>query len=369
MLNNKQNTWGNIDITYSSYNPEQVKFEPEIIHNLDPQQHKALMMMNQGKNVFLHGGAHSGKTSVLNAFMHQNPTRRMLFLSSDGINVNATNLYDFFSRAKYMGPIAPQTMPNYTKCLNKETIVEILCQIDCIVFDNISKVSAYFFDAINAYINQSSDIGREMNSIQVVVAGNFYADSPGQANVPVTSFHGLDYLDSYAFCSTTWHSIYFNTIELTNNYWQTADVLFRYILDNLITPGGDVSKAIEALNNHELKCRNESRPKDSFALDIFTQYPLLPCKAIYARDIQGMFLDSVNIISGNEPFSVETLYSILSRVRSLDGVRLDQFIDFAKVSTDSNARAFYENKIDWNRVFSPPGDTDSAKPDQVSPSY
>jgi hypothetical protein len=246
-----------------------------------------------------------------------------------------------------------------------------------------------------------------------------------------------------------WHGINFHTIELTNNYRQTEDELFRAVLNGLRTPGGDVKKAIQVLNEHEEKCRAENKPLDPFALDLFTeyppcntidhayqfpypqdsftyiashwgtvnldtcliantlqlklgdkviftadnppyytagtvgyvtkldsdeiqvqlkdesvinvgkhswqypsgavsQYPLLRCKAISLRETHGMVLDSINLTLGDQPFSVETLYFVLSRVRSLDGVRLDKLIDITKVSTDSNARAFYENKIDWD---------------------
>lgn len=80
------------------------------------------------------------------------------------------------------------------------------------------------------------------------------------------------------------------------------------------------------------------------------QYPLKLAWAISIHKAQGMSLDAANIILGDGMFSEGQLYVALSRVRHLEGLRLDKPIDIYEASLNPQVTAFYEGVLDQTLI-------------------
>lgn len=209
---------------------------PAIGLNLTPDQQKALDAVNSGRNVFITGGAGTGKSYLLCAIVYSlmSAGKNVVVCAPTGIaaaNVGGMTIHTTFSfnssaliQPKRKKPIQRVTSP--------------VKGADVIIIDEISMCRLDVFEAVIASImkaESSSGIHK-----QIIVIGDFYQLPPvidsGQFDRQIlTDYYGPSLGHGYAFQTSAWNDCHFLPIVLTQIVRQ-SDPTFAYNL-NLLRVG------------------------------------------------------------------------------------------------------------------------------------
>jgi ATP-dependent exoDNAse (exonuclease V) alpha subunit len=265
---------------------------------LDLEQHRALELIEAGRNVFLSGGAGSGKSYALEKLKYNCANRNVIYLAPTGIaalNIGGMTIHRFFEFTDSITDL----LENKTYSASK---LEVFRRIACIVIDEISMVSALLLDAIDKTLRRVRNSDQPFGSVAIVAAGDFQQLKPIitddlKATLDRT-YHGY-----YAFCAKAWKAANFQTIELTGNYRQKEDKLYSSILRHIRDFTPEVGEAIDHLNSLQAKRKAEDKPPDPFVISLCArnrdaaiinkqQLDSLPGKKFsYAADITGVLYE------------------------------------------------------------------------------
>lgn len=216
--------------------------------SLTASQQKAFNALMRGENVFLTGGAGSGKTFLIQEFIKAvdpelkktillAPTGRaainMGVETDSGIVVGST-LHKFFHWKNGV-------VPNY-----KRQVIKELLNADRIIIDEVSMVRIdafdYFCDAV-----QDANNDREFwddKPLQIIVVGDFQqlppvisektVDSDDESDSEILAKkYGGDVEEGYAFESNGWEFLDIKTYELTGSVRQENDQNFVRALNEI----------------------------------------------------------------------------------------------------------------------------------------
>ena len=196
----------------------------------------------QDSNIFLSGGAGVGKsyltTKVIKEF--ENNEKKVVALGSTGIsavNIGGFTLHSFF----IFGIASNLEELKLNDRRNKERLRElkkILSEVDLIVIDEISMVSANLFDMIYYRLDSLGFKGK------LLVVGDFYQLPPIAKN---EDKNRLFREDIYAFESSAWNKFEFKSIIL-NDVKRTNNKEFINILEQ-IRKGVCSNEVVEYLTN------------------------------------------------------------------------------------------------------------------------
>lgn len=136
-------------------------------------QHYALKEMKSGKNLFITGGAGTGKSFLIQQYRDylEKIDKVAVVVAYTGLaasNVGGMTCHRFF----HLNPQGPQ--------INSKKPAAILKLTDVLIIDEISMLRCDFFDAIMLCVEQSNIERREKNlsDVQVIVTGDFYQLPP-----------------------------------------------------------------------------------------------------------------------------------------------------------------------------------------------
>lgn len=263
--------------------------------SLDSQQRKALEIMDAGFNAHLGGPAGSGKSFIIEEFKFNNSNRNIVFLAPTGIaalNIGGMTIHRFFDfKDGIMDLLEDKVYPSGK--------LEVFRHIDCIVIDEISMVSPLLLNAADKALRQTRNLDLPFGGVQIIAVGDFHQLSP----IITDDFKSIldrTYQGHYAFCARSWQAANFQTIELTGNYRQSEDRLYRSILRHIRDSSPEAGEAIDCLNSHEAKCKAENKALNPFTINLCArnsdaaainrqQLDNLPSqKYCYAADINGL---------------------------------------------------------------------------------
>ena len=178
-----------------------------------------LEYLNDGCNVFLTGGAGTGKTtlvkSIIEAYEHE--SKKIAKLASTGMAatlIGGQTLHSFLDIGICN---SINELDNSSKSKLTKKLKNIIASIHLIIIDEISMVSASLFDLIIYRLAQADFQG------SLLVVGDFLQLPPVVKN---------SFQVNFAFESSTWSNSDFITIELDKNY-RTQDLDFISVLNDI----------------------------------------------------------------------------------------------------------------------------------------
>ncbi|MBE6423024.1 ATP-dependent DNA helicase [Succinivibrio dextrinosolvens] len=190
---------------------------PSITENLTEEQKTALNILESGENVFLTGGAGTGKSYLINVFRKLNANKNILVTAPTGVaaqNVEGATLHRTFKIPSVM--LAPREPQKNTKA-----IMRLLSEVDILIIDEISMCRADIFTYVIRFIahenKRREGLTRNPKApIQLIVVGDFFQLPPVITNKEREAWNELwGESEGFAFTSGAWKYMHIRTIELT----------------------------------------------------------------------------------------------------------------------------------------------------------
>ena len=188
---------------------------------LNEGQRRAFDILNSGANVFLSGDAGTGKTSLLELFLHEKryTSDNVVAVSSTGISAEILGGTTIHRAFKF--PVKP-LVPLTAYCNNKSAAIRYA---DIIVIDEASMMRR---DVADVLFNQIISINREREKhhtrkpIQVIVTADFFQLPPVIKGKNASGYSEREFLqkfipdlgDGYSFISKYWKALKFINVYL-----------------------------------------------------------------------------------------------------------------------------------------------------------
>ncbi|XP_070541322.1 uncharacterized protein [Ptychodera flava] len=240
--------------------------------NLSDDQQRAVDLARCGHNVFITGPAGSGKSYVVKR-IYQNLTstteKSVQIVCPTGA---ACSIYDDLPRKSetvhsYFGVgLADQPI---TAIVNstKEYISKKLNQVDVIILDEVSMLSARLFNLITLIAQRCRDNDKPFGGIQVVAVGDFYQLPP----VP-----GFVDPGEYAFISPFWKFTFKHHVLLTTIYRQHSQTHLLNAL-NSVRIGQYDAATIDFLNTLKRPLTNQDSATHIYFNNLDVDYHNMCC--------------------------------------------------------------------------------------------
>lgn len=218
------------------------------VGTLNEEQSRALDLMNSGRNVFVTGGAGTGKSFLIRAFCKQNKGKNIIITAPTGVaaqNVKGATLHRTFRiPTKLLSPNEPT--------LNNKAVTEVLHKTNVVIIDEISMCREDVFTYVARYIAEENLRRKRMKStpepIQLILVGDFMQLPPVITSSEKNLFTQLwGNSQGFAFMSKAWDYFNIHTIKLTEVMRQKEDS-FSSALNKIRK---NDSAALDYLNSHK----------------------------------------------------------------------------------------------------------------------
>lgn len=178
-------------------------------------QKYAYNVLCAGYNVFLTGGAGTGKSYVIKKFIDTSRAKGLNVLVSAPTGIAAFNIDGVTTHRAFDAPIGPLTFTN-----NNFDAEDTIVESDIIIIDEISMCRIDLFDFIVNKILQANNRRKRFGKacIQLVVVGDFLQLPPvtlGYEKIALDRFYSRDIGNGFAFDSKYWNMFEFKNIILT----------------------------------------------------------------------------------------------------------------------------------------------------------
>lgn len=200
-----------------------------IMSNLDSDQKEAVASVIAGYNMFITGGAGTGKSVVINAIRDE-----LVAIGCDVVvlaptgkaaaNVEGATLHSFFHFAP--GVLTSDNLSELSK--EQGALLEI---VDTIVVDEISMVRSDVFHAMDLRLRLANDPNLPFGGKQIVVVGDFYQLPPVVSSVEEKIYLDSTYGGAFAFNTLSWRTAQFLNCELKTVHRQGEDLDFANLLN------------------------------------------------------------------------------------------------------------------------------------------
>lgn len=239
---------------------------------------RCLTEVQQGRNLFITGKAGTGKSTLLRLICERNKRKQIAVVAPTGVaalNVDGTTIHRYFAFRS-----------DLTSDLRRYSPPEHLADIDVLVVDEVSMVSADLMDRVSTALRRARESHEPFGGTQVVLIGDLFQLPPVTEDEPRDIYYATDFF----FSSKAFHESQFETIELTQVFRQ-KDGTFVEIL-NAIRDGSFTGRHLEALNNrydagHQHSYAPSSAAEASRSMTIAS-------KRDYVRDINNAHLASID---------------------------------------------------------------------------
>ena len=184
---------------------------------LTDEQRNALSILSSGENVFLTGGAGTGKSYLINVFRKLNQNKNILVTAPTGVaaqNVEGATLHRTFNIPAHM--LAP-----HEPLRNIKTTSKLLTEVDILIIDEISMCRADIFTYVIRYIahenKRRSQLSKKTKApIQLIVVGDFFQLPPVITSKEREAWKELwGDSEGWAFTCGAWSYMKIKTVELT----------------------------------------------------------------------------------------------------------------------------------------------------------
>lgn len=191
---------------------------------LSDKQKAVIESFEAGKNIFVTGGAGTGKSYLLNFLKRNYSTSRLEITASTGIaalNVGGSTIHSWAGIGLANLPIE-QIVENIfsSKFIRARRRIR---QARALAIDEVSMISSEVFEILNRVFQAVRENNQPMGGLQMVMFGDFL-------QLPPINRDSQNY--NFCFRSTTWKDLDFETFELVQPFRQNDEEFVR-ILNNL----------------------------------------------------------------------------------------------------------------------------------------
>lgn len=238
---------------HASRIPEMIKNQmnqdlqsPYRIPDLSPEQENALELLRSGENVFLTGGAGSGKSFLIRAFMRELDNKQMPILASTGaaaVLLGGRTFHSFFG----LGIMEGGVDATYERAVKDPRLMSRLRRIEGVIIDEISMISGSALMLAEALSQRARESKLPWGGMRVIVVGDF-AQLP-----PVTQTGKRD----WCFLNEAWTNSGFQNCILSHNQ-RVQDDHFLDVLSDV--RHGKVSPRVKEFLDSQKKHHDPNHP-------------------------------------------------------------------------------------------------------------
>lgn len=229
---------------------------------MNEQQEHACSLVQQGKNIFVTGGAGTGKTFFIKHLVERlRGSGKKVGVTSMTANsallINGTTLHSYLGFG-----IAKDTMGMIHR-IRKFRKVEAWCSCDLLIIDEVSMLSKELFESIDYIAKDFRRNPRPFGGMQVLLCGDFCQ---------------LGCIGSEAFCfeSVLWSKYIYETVQFKHIFRQENDRQFSTILNQIRF--GEISKDTQDILQ---TCVKPFKPEESHGIEPTKLFP-------YRKDVSEM---------------------------------------------------------------------------------
>jgi len=194
------------------------------VTDLSPAQSEVVDAFEKGKNLFITGGAGSGKSYLLSFLKRNYASRGLEVTASTGIaavNIGGTTIHSWAGIGLANLPIEQIIENIFTaKFLRVRRKIK---QAKALAIDEVSMISREVFEILNQVFQAVRENNKPMGGIQMLLFGDFLQLPPVN--------RGSNYFN-FCFNSQTWHDLDLQAFVLDGSFRQ-GDEKFVKILNNL----------------------------------------------------------------------------------------------------------------------------------------
>ena len=186
---------------------------------MNSEQQVIFNEVKQGSNVLILGSAGTGKSYTLNAIVEwaKKEEKKIGITSSTGvsaINIKGRTIHSFLGIG--LAKTTPYNM--YTKSKKNSKLLKTIRELQILIIDELSMISAELFDKISEYMGLMRKINKPFGGVQLVLCGDMYQLPPVGGE--------------YCFKSNAWNLIGLRVHILKKIIRQEKDEIFKSILEN-----------------------------------------------------------------------------------------------------------------------------------------
>lgn len=222
--------------------------QQELLHSsLSAEQVYALEMCQSGENIFLTGGAGSGKSFVVRQFMAEKSDKQMPILASTGaaaVLLGGRTFHSFFG----LGILEGGAAATLQRILKDTKTLKRIRQVEGVVIDEISMIPGEALMVAEMVAQQARESTLPWGGLQIIAVGDF-----GQLP-PVTRFGQKR---DWCFLNDVWKKTDFQVCQLQLNQRIHNNEFLNVLAD--IRQGVVSSRVKDFLNEHT-KPHNEDHP-------------------------------------------------------------------------------------------------------------
>lgn len=205
---------------------------------LSPEQADALELLRSGENVFLTGGAGSGKSFLIRQFMRELDPKVMPILASTGaaaVLLGGRTFHSFFG----LGIMDGGSDATYARASKDTKLTARLRKVEGVIIDEVSMIPGQALMIAEALAQKARESSLPWGGMRVITVGDF-------AQLPPVTMQGQT--RDWCFTNSVWAQSGFQAVMLSHNQ-RVQDNLFLDVLSDvrhgLVTP-----RVRDFLNEH-----------------------------------------------------------------------------------------------------------------------
>ncbi len=174
---------------------------------LSAEQKIALEVLQSGENVFLTGGAGSGKSFVIRQFMRKQNPKELPILASTGaaaVLVGGRTFHSFFG----LGIMEGGPKETLKRGLEDMKLMKRLREVEGVIIDEISMIPSVALEVAENFARAARESDLPWGGMRMIVVGDF-------AQLPPVTMHGKT--REWSFLSPVWEKSGFQVVELTES--------------------------------------------------------------------------------------------------------------------------------------------------------
>lgn len=207
--------------------------------DLSLEQAQALELLRSGENVFLTGGAGSGKSFLIRHYMKELDSKEMPILASTGaaaVLLGGRTFHSFFG----LGIMEGGADATYSRASKDTRLMSRLRQVEGVIIDEISMIPGQALMIAEALAQRVRESKLPWGGMRIIAVGDF-AQLP-----PVTQTGQRD----WCFLNQVWSGSGFQSVMLSHNQ-RVSDNLFLDILSD-VRHGLSTERVRDFLNEHTM---------------------------------------------------------------------------------------------------------------------
>ena len=210
---------------------------PKTTIDLSVEQSAALDLLRSGENIFLTGGAGSGKSFLIRQYMKEIDSKELPILASTGaaaVLLGGRTFHSFFG----LGIMDGGPDAAYERASRDNKLMSRLSKVEGVIIDEISMIPGQALMIAEALAQKARGSKLPWGGLRIIAVGDF-AQLP-----PVTRSGPRD----WCFANQVWTASGFQTVVLSHNQ-RVSDNLFLDVLHD-IRHGLSTPRVRDFLNDH-----------------------------------------------------------------------------------------------------------------------